>query len=295
LSGGRWEVGSGMWVCRESASGVWLMQCPKPPPRPSPKGRELYSMRDASHRQSVGCGQNLLATSHRSLAGSKTPTPALPQGEGELFSVTKPWINGAARAPDQVRGMPRLAGAQHPWPGTRLRLFTDSLPIPRTRPGSPAEIRGPYRKRSRNSVAADAPTLECRGGFKTLPYLSNAEGWAWRFCGHMPFSSPTGGGGGEAAGGGLFARGWDVGCGMWVGHESAPCVWLLHRPKPTPALPKGEGALLDAKRGLQALGWLRTEPTSHKPQATSRFPNPHPAPLPRGGAHCRLPPPCVAP
>ena len=45
-------------------------------------------MRDASYRHSVGCGQNLLATSHRSLAGSKTPTPALPQGEGAYMRAT---------------------------------------------------------------------------------------------------------------------------------------------------------------------------------------------------------------
>ncbi len=56
------------------------------------------------------------------------------------------------------------------------------------------------------------------------------------------------------AGGGLFARGWDVGCGRWVGCDSALDVWRIQRHTPTPALSDGEGALFfqQPSRGLTA-------------------------------------------
>jgi len=60
---------------------------------------------------------------------------------------------------------------------------------------------------------------------------------------------------------------WEVGGGL--GHASTLDVRLFSVPKtPTPALPQGEGALFDAKHELEALGWLRTKPTSYGPQAT---------------------------
>ena len=101
----------------------------------------------------------LLVTNHRPQATSRFPNthPDLsPRGE-RCFAVTKPWIIGAAWAPDQVRDMPRLAGAKHPWPGTRLRLSTGLIPTPRTRPPPAAEIRGPYRTKRQDFVVAALP------------------------------------------------------------------------------------------------------------------------------------------
>ncbi len=42
-------VGSRVRVCRESASDVWLMLRPQPPPRPSPWGRERCRAQTANH------------------------------------------------------------------------------------------------------------------------------------------------------------------------------------------------------------------------------------------------------
>ena len=53
-----------------------------------------------------------------------------------------------------------------------------------------------------------------------------------------------------------------------------------------PCLPQGKGALLDAKRELQALGWLRTKSTSHELQATGHrflFCLPHQGRWPKAG------------
>ena len=44
-----------------------------------------------------------------------------------------------------ARHGPRLAGAQHPWPGTRLHLFIDSIPTLLTRLAPPVENGGPCR------------------------------------------------------------------------------------------------------------------------------------------------------
>ena len=77
-----------------------------------------------------------VSTSHEPQATSRRLNPhpgPPPRGGSIVFSATKSWINGAAWAPDPVRGMPRLAGAKRPWPGTRLHLSTDLIPIPRTR------------------------------------------------------------------------------------------------------------------------------------------------------------------
>ena len=46
-----------------------------------------------------------------------------------------------------------------------------------------------------------------------------------------------------------------------------------HKPvskTPTPALPEGEGALLDAKRKLQAPCWLRRKSANHEPPTACR-------------------------
>ena len=55
-----------------------------------------------------------------SLFQNKSPSPS---GRERCFAATKPWINGAAWAPDQVRDMPRLAGAKRPWPGDSSSPF----------------------------------------------------------------------------------------------------------------------------------------------------------------------------
>ena len=52
-----------------------------------------------------------------------------------------------------ARHGPRLASAQHPWPGTRLHLFTNLIPTPWTRPAPPAEIRGPCRTNRQGFIA----------------------------------------------------------------------------------------------------------------------------------------------
>ncbi len=46
-----------------------------------------------------------------------------------------------------ARHGPRLAGAQHPWPGTRLHLFIDLIPTLLTRLAPPVENGGPCRGR----------------------------------------------------------------------------------------------------------------------------------------------------
>jgi len=64
---------------------------------------------------------------------------------------------------------------------------------------------------------------------------------------------------GEVAGGrrGLFARGWDVGCGRWGGCESASDGWLIQGPKPPPQpSPMGRAYIrtpLPARQELQSL------------------------------------------
>jgi len=114
LLGGVWEVGSGLWVGRESASGFWFMQPPQPPPRPSPKGRELYLMRTASRGRCVV----YMDTSH----GPLSKSPALPEKGGVAFAVTKPWIIGAAWAPARGRSAPLAGDSSSPF----QRLVTDS-------------------------------------------------------------------------------------------------------------------------------------------------------------------------
>ena len=113
-------------------------------------------------------------------------------GRERCFAATKPWINGAAWAPDQVRDMPRLAGAKHPWPGTRLNLFAGLMAIPRTRPNTPAEVLGPCRKRSRGYVSAPCRRWNV-GGFNPSP---TAEGrkpsMAFLLAtGHEPLAIPS--------------------------------------------------------------------------------------------------------
>ncbi len=54
-------------------------------------------------------------------------------------------------------------------PGTRLHLFTGLIAIPRTRPDTPAEIRGPCRKRSRGYVSAPCRRWNV-GEFQSFPY-----------------------------------------------------------------------------------------------------------------------------
>jgi len=131
--------------------------------------------RNQTRRARWHVGSSTSYRPHATNRFSKPPPQPSPKGRERCFAATKPWINGAAWAPDQVRDMPRLAGAQHPWPGICLHLFSDLIPIPRTRPDTPAEIRGPCHKRSRSSAVADAQTLERRGRFETFPYRLRAE------------------------------------------------------------------------------------------------------------------------
>ena len=58
---------------------------------------------------------------------------------------------------------------------------------------------------------------------------------------------------------------------MWVCREPASGVWACNAYNPTPALPKGEGDLFDAKYKLQMICQLRTKSTSHRPRAMGIF------------------------
>ncbi len=135
-----WEVGR-PWVGRESALNIWIIQRPKPPPQPSPKGRELYWIRIASRGSLV---------SYEPQATSHSPHAAV-----SSFQPSGPWL---------TRASPDRGDLRRSWT-TQETMATTQGPyiVPRNVTG-PSFRRGGDKARGVGWSGKTIRTLRWRGG-----------------------------------------------------------------------------------------------------------------------------------
>ena len=166
-------------------------QFQKPPPQPSPKGRETCPMRAAA----VGVPSSSSSPSPRTTnyvpSTQRADTPVRPYGKRHTTShklqATSPFQKPPPRPSPKGREI-CLVTNREPQASSRLETMNHKrrnvaaghkpqatsclpiFPILRTRPARPAEIQDPCQKRSWGSVVVGAPTLERRGRSQTFPY-----------------------------------------------------------------------------------------------------------------------------